>query len=157
MHSDATSRLVDAVVRTRRMLDDARREAIEHFGEGARDGRKVTMLKDIRDLHDRIIRPIADSRQPIIREVGTVWFQEDIDLVHEMPRAILHFTSLDTAEDAPRAYMTFHVGEDGTTSVSENFLTPVKTTDVLTCRLDDLDSETVAGMIDKFLAKAMQG
>ena len=157
MHSDTTSRLVDAVVRTRRMLEAARRSTIEQVGEGARDRRKVTVLTDIRDLHDRIIRPIVDSRQPIIREVGTVWFQEDIGLVHEMPRAIVHFTSLDSAEDAPRAYMTVHVGEDGTASVSENFLTPVKTTDVLTCRLDDLDSETVARLVDGFLAKAMQG
>ncbi|PWC35963.1 hypothetical protein [Azospirillum sp. TSO35-2] len=156
MHSNATSRLVNAVVRTRRILDAARCAATEHFGEGARDGRKVTMLKDLRDLHDRIIRPVADSRQPIVRDVGTVWFQEDIGLVHEMPRAIVHFTSLDTGEDAPRAYMTFHVGEDGTASVSGNFLTPVKTTDVRTCWLDDLDSETVAEMIDEFLAKAIQ-
>ncbi|WP_042695926.1 hypothetical protein [Azospirillum sp. B506] len=83
--------------------------------------------------------------------------QEDIGLVHEMPRAIVHFTSPDSAEDAPRAYMTIHVGEDGTTYVPENFLTPVKTTDVLTCRLDDLNSETVARLVDRFLAKAMQG
>ncbi|MBK1836815.1 hypothetical protein JHL17_05260 [Azospirillum sp. YIM B02556] len=157
MHSDATSRLVDAVVRTRRMLDAAKRDTTEHFGEGSRDGRKVTVLQDIRDLHDRIIRPIVDSRQAIVREVGTVWFQEDIDLVHEMPRSIVHFTSIDTAEDAPRAYMTVHVGEDGTTSVSGNFLAPVKTTDVLTCRLDELDSETVARLIDRFLAKALHG
>ncbi|MBY6264826.1 hypothetical protein EI613_23320 [Azospirillum sp. 412522] len=157
MHSDATSRLVDAVVRTRRTLDTARLSTKEHFGEGSRDGRKVEVLQDIRDLHDRIIRPIVDSRQPIVRDVGTVWFQEDIDLVHEMPRALVHFTSIDTAEDAPHAYMTIHIGEDGTTSVSENFLTPVKTTDVLTCRLDELDSGTVARLIDRFLAKAMQG
>lgn len=157
MHSDATSRLVDAVVRTHRMLETARRDTTEHFGEGSRDGRGATVLKEIRDLHDRIIRPVVDSRQPIVRDVGTVWFQEDIGLVHEMPRAIVHFTSIDSAEDAPRAYMTIHVGEDGTTSVSENFLSPVKTTDVLTCRLDDLDSGTVARLIDRFLAKAMQG
>ncbi|KAA0589127.1 hypothetical protein J2848_005122 [Azospirillum lipoferum] len=157
MHSDATSRLVDAVVRTRHMLDAARRSTIEHFGEGPRDRGKSAVLMDIRDLHDRIIRPIIESRQPIVRDVGTVWFQEDIGLVHEMPRAIVHFTSVDSAEDAPHAYMTIHVGEDGTTSVSENFLTPVKTTDVRTCRLDDLDSEAVALMVDRFLAKAIQG
>ncbi|WP_395456786.1 hypothetical protein ACHMW5_15800 [Azospirillum melinis] len=157
MHSDATSRLVDAVVRTRRMLEAARRNTAGHFGEGDRNRRKLAVLTNIRDLHSRIIRPIVLSRQQIVRDVGTVWFQEDIGLVHEMPRAIVHFTSLDSAEDAPRAYMTIHVGEDGTTSVSENFLTPVKTTDVRNCRLDDLDSETVALMIDRFLAKTMQG
>lgn len=157
MHSDATSRLVDAVVRTRRMLEAARRRTAGHFGEGPRDRDKSAVLMDIRDLHDRIIRPIVDSRQQIVRAVGTVWFQEDIGLVHEMPRAIVHFTSVDSAEDAPQAYMTIHVGEDGTTSVSENFLTPVKTTDVRTCRLDDLDSQTVALMVDRFLAKAIQG
>lgn len=157
MHSDATSRLVDAVVRTRRMLEAARHNTAGHFGEGDRDRLKLAVLADIRDLHGRIVRPIVESRQQIVRDVGTVWFQEDIGLVHEMPRAIVHFTSIDNAQDAPRAYMTIHVGEDGTASISENYLTPVKTTDVRSCRLDDLDSETVALVIDRFLAKAMQG
>lgn len=157
MHSDATSRLVDAVVRTRRILETARRNTVGHFGEGDRNRCKLAVLTDIRDLHSRIVRPIVESRQPIIRDIGTVWFQEDIGLVHEMPRAIVHFTSIDSAEDAPRAYMTIHVGEDGTASISENYLTPVKTTDVRSCRLDDLDSEAVALVVDRFLAKAMQG
>ncbi|PWC88384.1 hypothetical protein TSH100_07375 [Azospirillum sp. TSH100] len=157
MHSDATSRLVDAVVRTRRILDAARRRTTEQFGEGPHYPGKSAVLADIRDLHDRIIRPIVETRQQIVRDVGAVWFQEDIGLVHEMPRAIVHFTSVDSAEEAPRAYMTIHVGEDSTTSVSENFLTPVKTTDVRTCRLDDLDSGTMALLIDRFLAKAIQG
>lgn len=83
--------------------------------------------------------------------------QEDIGLVHEMPRAIVHFSSLDSAGDAPRAIMTIHAGENGTASISEDHRTPVKTTDVRNCRLDDLDSEAVALAIDRFLAKAMQG
>ncbi|MBP2302429.1 hypothetical protein [Azospirillum picis] len=159
MRSDATSRLVDAVVRTRRMMAAGRQEATARFcdDDGDRDGRKRTVLEQIRDLHDRIILPIVDSRQPIVREVGTVWFQEDVNLLHEMPRAVVHFVSRDTDKAAPRAYMTIHVGEDGTTSVSQNFLTPVKTTDVATLRLDDLHSETVARLVDEFLAKAMQG
>lgn len=157
----ATSRLVDAVVRTRANLEQGRREAARRFardGDGQDGGRrKVAMLDRIREVHRTILAPLVESRQRLVHEVGTVWLEEDIDLVHEMPRAVIHFNSRDSGVDAPRAYMTVHVGEDGMTTVSQNFVTPIKTTDVTNRRLERLDHNAFATLVDEFLAKAMQG
>ncbi|MGF7206711.1 hypothetical protein GGE65_001272 [Skermanella aerolata] len=54
-----------------------------------------------------------------------------------------------------RAYMTFHVAEDGTALVSRNYDTPVKNTDVTVGRLEDLTPEVVSVAIDDFLLRAL--
>jgi len=72
-----------------------------------------------------------------------------------MPRSIVRFSSISTDARAPRAYMTFHVAEDGTTLVSRNYETPVKNTDVTLGRLEELTPETVSAAIDGFLVQAL--
>lgn len=150
-------RLVETVAQARAKLEEGRERATQRLARGTDGGHKVAMLRRIRDIHQNLLLSTVQSRQRLVRDVGAVWLEEDIDRLHEMPRAVVHFRSLDAGLAAPRAYMTFHVAEDGTTFVSQNFVTPVKTTDVMVGRLDDLTPSRVERLVDEFLTKALGG
>ena len=149
MVSDSEQRLIEAVERARNGLHDARVQAED-------DGRHVDLLRRIRTFHQRVLFPIVQHKHHVVRHVGTVWLEEDIDPPHQLPRAIVHFDSISTASGAPRGYMTFHVAENGTTFVTRNYESPIKTTDVTLGKLEELTPETVERAIDEFLTKALE-
>jgi hypothetical protein len=149
MVSDSEQRLIEAVERARKGLHDARAKAEE-------DGQHIDLLRRIRTFHQRVLFPIVQHKHHVVRHVGTVWLEEDIDPPHQLPRAIVHFDSISTASGAPHGYMTFHVAENGTTFVTRNYESPIKTTDVTFGKLEELTPETVGRSIDEFLTKALE-
>jgi len=69
----------------------------------------------------------------------------------------VHFDSISPASGAPHGYMTFHVAKNGTTFVSRNYESPIKTTDVTLGRLEELSAEVIERFINEFLTKALEG
>jgi hypothetical protein len=157
MVSESESRLIEAVGRARERLYAGRRMAEEEMGRSETHRHHLDLLRRIRRFHQQILFPIVQSRQHIVEHVGTVWLEEDIDPPHQLPRVLVHFNSINTAVDAPRAFMTFHVGENGTTFVSRNYESPIKTTDVTLGRLEELSAEVIERFINEFLTKALEG
>ena len=149
------ARLREAVDRALEHLHAGRRRADEDLSRSPVHGAHVDLLRRIRAFHQEILLPAVNAKRPIVEHVGALWLEEDIDPPHQMPRAFVRFSSISTAAEAPRAYMTFHVAEDGTTLVSRNYDTPVKNTDVTVGRLEDLTAETVSAAIDDFLLRAL--
>jgi hypothetical protein len=162
VRSQAEKRLLQVVERTRAQLEAGRDRTADRL---ARDGgggddearRKAEMLNRIRDFHRQTLFPIVHRKQRTVRGIGSVWVEEDIERLHEMPRASVHFASLDAGSKAPHAYMTFHVDEKGAAIVSRNYVTPVKDTDVTVSRFEDLTPERVEEMLNEFLVKALGG
>lgn len=149
------ARLREAVDRTLEHLHADRLRAAEELARSPVHGAHVDLLHRIRAFHQEILLPAVNAKRPIVEHVGALWLEEDIEPPHQMPRAFVRFSSISTAADAPRAYMTFHVAEDGTTLVSRNYDTPVKNTDVTVGRLEELTAETVSAAIDDFLMQAL--
>jgi hypothetical protein len=132
-----------------------RRQADEDLSRSPVHGAHVDLLRRIRDFHKEVLLPAVNAKRPTVERVGALWLEEDIDPPHQMPRAFVRFSSISTAAEAPRAYMTFHVAEDRTTLVSRNYETPVKNTDVTVGRLEELTPEVVSAAIDEFLLRAL--
>jgi hypothetical protein len=149
------ARLREAVDRALEHLEAGRRQAEEDFSRSPVHGAHVDLLRRIRTFHREVLLPIVNAKRAIVEPVGALWLEEDIDPPHQMPRSIVRFSSISTAARAPRAYMTFHVAEDGTALVSRNYETPVKNTDVTLGRLEELTPETVSAAIDGFLVQAL--
>ncbi len=156
MKPESEQRLIEAVERARKDLHDARMQAEDEMSHSKVHGRGIDLLRRIRTFHQRVLFPIVQHKHHVVRHVGTVWLEEDIDPPHQLPRAIVHFDSISTAKGAPHGYMTFHVAENGTTFVSRNYETPVKTTDVTLGKLEDLTPEAVGLAIEEFLTKALE-
>jgi hypothetical protein len=155
MPSSGEDRLREAVNRALEHLEAGRRQAEEDLFRSPVHGAHVDLLRRIRTFHREVLLPIVRAKRAIVEPVGALWLEEDIDPPHQMPRAIVRFNSISTDAQAPRAYMTFHVAEDGTALVSRNYETPVKNTDVTLGRLEDITPETVASAIDGFLLRAL--
>ena len=155
MEPSNRDRLEAAIDQAWRRLDAGRRHAEEEMRRSTVPGRNVDLLRRIRTFHKEVLLPAVQDRHDLLRPVGAIWLEEDIDPPHQMPRAIVRFSSISTDAAAPQAYMTFHVAEDGTALVSRNYDSPVKNTDVTLGRLEDLTPETVAEAIDAFLVKAL--
>ncbi|UEM01805.1 hypothetical protein JL101_017570 [Skermanella rosea] len=149
------TRLREAVDRALEHLQAGRRQAEEDLSRSPVHGTHVDMLRRIRTFHKEVLLPAVNAKRSIVEHVGALWLEEDIDPPHQMPRAFVRFSSISAHPMAPRAYMTFHVAEDGTALVSRNFETPVKTTEVTLGRLEELSPETVSAAIDDFLLRAL--
>jgi hypothetical protein len=149
------TRLREAVDRALENLQAGRRQADEDLSRSPVHGAHVDLLRRIRNFHKEVLLPAVNAKRPTVERVGALWLEEDIDPPHQMPRAFVRFSSISTAAEAPRAYMTFHVAEDGTTLVSRNYETPVKNTDVTVGRLEELTPEVVSAAIDDFLLRAL--
>ena len=149
------ARLGEAVERALEYLQTGRMLADEELSRSPVHGAHVDLLRRIRSFHREVLLPAVNAKRPIVEHVGALWLEEDIDPPHQMPRAFVRFSSISTAAQAPRAYMTFHVAEDGTALVSRNYDTPVKNTDVTVGRLEDLTPEVVSAAIDDFLLRAL--
>jgi len=157
VRSETERRLFQIVEQVRTHLQAGRNrtaERLAHDGNGG--GRGIAeMLDRIRAFHQRTLFPLVHRKQRMVRDIGSVWVEEDIERLHEMPRATVHFDSLDAGAHAAHAYMTFHVAGDGTAIVSRNYVTPVKDTHVIVGHLDDLTPERVGEVLNEFLVKAL--
>ena len=155
MPSSGEDRLREAVDRALEQLEAGRRQADEDLSRSPVHGAHVDLLRRIRTFHREVLLPAVRAKRSIVEHVGALWLEEDIDPPHQMPRAIIRFNSISTDARAPRAYMTFHVSENGAAVVSRNYETPVKNTDVTLGRLEELTPETVSDAIDGFLVQAL--
>jgi hypothetical protein len=156
MRSRGERRLADIVEQTKAHLESGRRRSAERVASDGQDG-KLQMLGRVRDFHHQTLFPIIRRKQEVVRGIGSIRVDEDIEKLHALPRAIVHFDSIDAGPDAPRACMTFHIAEDGAAILARNYLRPVKNTEVTVRRLDDLSPELVEEAIDEFLIKALGG
>jgi hypothetical protein len=155
MPSSGEARLREAVNRALERFEAGRRQAEEDLSRSPVHGAHVDLLRRIRTFHREVLLPTVNAKRAIVEPVGALWLEEDIDPPHQMPRAIVRFSSISTDAGAPHAYMTFHVAEDGIALVSRNYETPVKNTDVTLGRLEELTPETVSTAIDDFLLRAL--
>jgi len=155
MPSSGEARLREAVERALEHFNAGRRQAEEDLSRSPVHGSHVDLLRRIRPFHKDVLLPAVNAKRAIVEHVGALWLEEDIDPPHQMPRAIVRFSSISTDARAPRAYMTFHVAEDGTALVSRNYEAPVKNTDVTVGRLEELTPEEVSAAIDDFLLRAL--